>query len=258
MRYFIYLQYDGTHYHGWQNQPDAVSVQEVIEKKLSMLMRRELFIVGAGRTDAGVHARLMVAHFEYTNERNENEPIDCEQLTFKLNGVLPLDISIIKIVPVCPDAHARFSPTSRLYRYYVTTRKSPFDRDYAYRIFWKPDVELMNEAAGKLFDYVDFTSFSKLHTDVKTNNCRIMEAHWDQVGDQYVFTIKADRFLRNMVRAIVGTLLLVGRHRLTVEQFCRIIEGKDRCIAGDSAPARALFLEEIEYPDEIFVIDPKQ
>ncbi|MDO4497214.1 MAG: tRNA pseudouridine(38-40) synthase TruA [Bacteroidales bacterium] len=260
MRYFIYLQYDGTDYHGWQNQPDAVSVQEVIEKKLSMLMRRELFIVGAGRTDAGVHARLMVAHFELADDlavpanlANADGKLDCEQLTFKLNGVLPLDISIIKVVPVREDAHARFSPTSRLYRYYVTTRKSPFDRNYAYRIFWEPDVELMNEAAKKLFDYIDFTSFSKLHTDVKTNNCRIMEAHWDKHGDEIVFTIKADRFLRNMVRAIVGTLLLVGRHKLTVEQFCRIIEGKDRCIAGDSAPARALFLEEVEYPEELFL-----
>jgi len=240
-----------------------------------MLLRRELFIVGAGRTDAGVHARLMVAHFELEDpprpfligrEYNQTEPsnkkspfkgdlegLDCEDLCFKLNGVLPPDISIIKIVPVCADAHARFSPTSRLYRYYVTTSKSPFNRDYTYRIFWEPDVALMNEAAQKLFDYIDFTSFAKLHTDVKTNNCRIMEAHWEQQGDQYVFTIKADRFLRNMVRAIVGTLLLVGRHKLTVEQFCRIIEGKDRCIAGDSAPARALFLEEIEYPEELFL-----
>lgn len=233
-----------------------------------MLLRREIFIVGAGRTDAGVHARLMVAHLSLSpNPSSEGEGnnstdskfpdrVDLEwlqNLTFKLNGVLPPDISIIKIVPVHEEAHARFSPVSRTYRYYVTTSKSPFNRNYSYRIFWEPDVKLMNEAAQKLFDYIDFTSFSKLHTDVKTNNCRIMEAHWEQNGDEYVFTIKADRFLRNMVRAIVGTLLLVGRHKLTVEQFCRIIEGKDRCIAGDSAPARALFLEDIEYPESLFI-----
>lgn len=268
MRYFIYLQYDGTAYHGWQSQPNATSVQETIEQKLSLLLQRELFIVGAGRTDAGVHARLMVAHVEI----NEGDPspalpssgkgvdsylsenkIDCDFLTKRLNGILPKDISIIKIVPVTEDAHARFSPISRTYRYYVTRHKNPFD-PYAYRIFWDLDIDLMNEAAQKLFDYIDFTSFSRLHTDVKTNNCRIMEARWTETAPgEYVFVIKADRFLRNMVRAIVGTLLLVGRHRISINDFCRIIEGKDRCKAGDSAPANALFLEDIEYPKDIFI-----
>lgn len=247
MRYFIYLQYDGTAYHGWQSQPNATSVQETIEQKLSLLLQRELFIVGAGRTDAGVHARLMVAHVEIDNS------IDCDNLTKRLNGILPKDISIIKIVPVTEDAHARFSPISRTYRYYVTRHKNPFD-PYAYRIFWDLDIDLMNEAAQKLFDYIDFTSFSRLHTDVKTNNCRIMEARWTETAPgEYVFVIKADRFLRNMVRAIVGTLLLVGRHRISINDFCSIIEGKDRCKAGDSAPANALFLEDIEYPEDIFI-----
>lgn len=248
MRYFIYLQYDGTAYHGWQSQPNATSVQETIEKKLSLLLQRELFIVGAGRTDAGVHARLMVAHFEIIDN---GELIIDNSLVRRLNNILPKDISIINIVRVKDDAHARFSPISRTYRYYVTTRKDPFNA-YAYRIYWDLDMDLMNKAANKLFDYIDFTSFSRLHTDVKTNNCKIMEARWTEPSPgEYVFVIKADRFLRNMVRAIVGTLLLVGRHRLTIEDFCKIIEGKNRCKAGDSAPANALFLEDIEYPSDI-------
>lgn len=250
MRYFIFLQYDGTAYHGWQSQPNATSVQETIEQKLSLLLQRELFIVGAGRTDAGVHARLMVAHFEIDEKEKK---IDTQDLTRRLNGILPKDIAIIKIVPVTGDAHARFSPISRTYRYYITRHKDPFN-PYAYRVFWDLDIDLMNQAAKKLFDYIDFTSFSRLHTDVKTNNCRIMEAKWTTDGDGcFVFVIKADRFLRNMVRSIVGTMILVGRHRMTIEQFCQVIEGKNRCKAGESAPANALFLEEIEYPKDIFV-----
>lgn len=265
MRFFIYLQYDGTAYHGWQNQPNCISVQEKIEKTLSMLLRRELFIVGAGRTDAGVHARLMIAHFDYDGFGNpEQDPSAVTQqdleairkqldtLTFKMNGVLPPDISIIKIVPVKPEAHARFSATSRTYHYYVTTRKTPFDHLYTMRTFRDLDVNLMNQAASHLFDYSDFTSFAKLHSDVKTHICRIMEAHWDEVDGQLVFTIKADRFLRNMVRAIVGTLMWVGRGRLSIEEFCHIIERKDRCMAGDSVPASGLFLEDVGYPDELF------
>ena len=248
MRYFIYLQYDGTCYHGWQTQPNCVTVQETIEQKLSLLLRRELFIVGAGRTDTGVHARLMVAHFD-----NESE-VDCEQLAFKLNGLLPADIAILRIVPVRPDAHARFSALSRTYRYYVTPCKSPFNHLYTMRTYRNLDIERMNEAAGHLFDYIDFTSFAKLHTDVKTNNCRIMHARWEQTADGgLVFCIQADRFLRNMVRAIVGTLMDVGRGRLTVEQFCQTIEKKDRCSAGDSVPASGLFLEDVEYPAELFL-----
>lgn len=290
MRYFIYLQYDGTAYHGWQTQPNAVSVQETIEQKLSMLLNREVFIIGAGRTDAGVHARLMVAHFEIsdidgagpqepeTTGREENKAdsklkesknpaaaipkkesssnllTDTALLTRRLNQVLPNDIAIQNIIPVRADAHARFSPISRTYRYYIITDKSPFNRQYAYHVYWKLDIETMNKAARCLFNFTDFTSFSKLHTDVKTNNCRIMEAYWEETAPgRLVFTIRADRFLRNMVRAIVGTLILVGRGKLSVEQFCRTIEQKNRCSAGDSAPARALFLEDIEYPEEIFI-----
>lgn len=289
MRYFIYLQYDGTAYHGWQTQPNAVSVQETIEQKLSMLLNRAVFIIGAGRTDAGVHARLMVAHFELSDtqkntlqkkdaaeshqntgtdhpiaDKNQDSGIqqdknknslqtDLSRLTKRLNQVLPNDIAILKIVPVKNEAHARFSPISRTYRYYITTDKSPFNRRYAYHVHWQLDIEKMNEAARHLFDFTDFTSFSKLHTDVKTNNCRITTAHWKETAPGHlVFTIKADRFLRNMVRAIVGTLILVGRGRLSIEQFCHTIEQKNRCSAGDSAPAQALFLEDIEYPEDIF------
>lgn len=258
MRFFIYLQYDGTNYHGWQNQPNCISVQETIEKTLSILLRRPMMIVGAGRTDAGVHARLMIAHFDYDgfdHPEDDLEPVrkQLEVLTFKMNGLLPTDISIIKIVPVTPEAHARFSATSRTYHYYVTTRKTPFDHLYTMRTFRDLDVKLMNEAASHLFDYSDFTSFAKLHSDVKTHICKIMEAHWDKVDGQLVFTIKADRFLRNMVRAIVGTLMWVGRGRLSIQEFCQIIERKDRCMAGDSVPASGLFLEDVGYPEELFL-----
>ena len=263
MRYFIYLQYDGTAYHGWQTQPDCCSVQETIEQKLSLLLRQPLFIVGAGRTDAGVHARLMVAHFEYDGfpsiETDRPALIEAlDTLAFKLNGLLPPDISILRIVPVTADAHARFSATSRTYRYYVTTRKTPYDHLYTMRTYRQLDVEKMNEAAAHLFDYIDFTSFAKLHTDVKTNNCRIMQAHWQLTRDEWgaehlTFTIQADRFLRNMVRAVVGTLMLVGRGKLSVTEFCQIIERKDRCSAGDSVPASGLFLEDVEYPPSLFL-----
>ena len=254
MRYFIHLQYDGTAYHGWQTQPDCVSVQQTIEQKLSLLLRRELFIVGAGRTDAGVHARFMAAHFDYEPREGET-PLDLDQLAFKLNGLLPPDIAILRILPVRSDAHARFTATSRTYRYYVRTQKSPFDHLYSMRTYRDLDVERMNEAAAHLFDYIDFTSFAKLHTDVKTNNCRIMHAHWDVTPDGLVFTIQADRFLRNMVRAIVGTLILVGRGKLSVAEFCHTIELRNRCSAGDSVPASGLFLEDVGYPADIYDVE---
>lgn len=245
MRYFIYLSYDGTRYHGWQIQPNGSSVQEVLGKALSTLLHEPIEVTGAGRTDAGVNASLMVAHFD--TERTADE-----QLAYRLNKFLPQDIAIHKIVPVKPEAHARFSATSRTYYYYITTAKTPFE-PYAYRFPQPLDFDKMNEAAKTLFEYIDFTSFSKLHTDVKTNNCRIMAAHWEQVSPiKWKFTITADRFLRNMVRAIVGTLLDVGRGVLTLEQFREIIEKKDRCSAGMSVPGNALFLADITYPEDLF------
>lgn len=245
MRYFIYLSYDGARYHGWQVQPNGISVQEVLNKALSTLLREPIEVTGAGRTDAGVNASLMVAHFDASKEVDDN-------LAYKMNKFLPYDIAIHKIVPVKADAHARFSATSRTYHYYIITEKSPFE-PYAYRFPQPLNFDLMNKAAATLFDYIDFTSFSKLHTDVKTNNCRIMYAQWEQVSPiKWQFTITADRFLRNMVRAIVGTLLDVGRGVLTIEQFREIIEKKDRCSAGTSVPGNALFLADVTYPEEIF------
>ena len=260
MRYFIYLSYDGARYHGWQIQPNGISVQEVLNKALSTLLHEPIEVTGAGRTDAGVNASLMVAHFDTNCQLST---VNC-QLSNRLNRFLPSDIAIHKIVPVTEDAHARFSATSRTYHYYIITEKSPFE-PYAYRFPQPLDFDKMNEAAQTLFDYIDFTSFSKLHTDVKTNNCRIMKAEWAPVNPQlstfnsqlstpkWEFTITADRFLRNMVRAIVGTLLDVGRGVLTIDQFREIIEKKDRCSAGTSVPGNALFLADITYPESIFL-----
>lgn len=248
MRYFIYLSYDGARYHGWQIQPNDISVQEVLNKALSTLLREPIEVTGAGRTDAGVNASLMVAHFDC------QQATDNGQLTYRLNKLLPPDIVIHKIQQVKDDAHARFSATSRTYHYYIITEKSPFE-PYAYRFPQPLDFDKMNEAAKTLFDYIDFTSFSKLHTDVKTNNCHIITARWEQLSPiKWQFTITADRFLRNMVRAIVGTLLDVGRGVLTIEQFREIIEKKDRCSAGTSVPGNALFLADVTYPEEIFDI----
>lgn len=246
-RYFIYLTYDGTRYHGWQIQPNGCSVQQTLMEALATFLRRPVEVVGAGRTDAGVHARLMVAHFD------SSESLDAAAVTDKLNRLLPPDIAVYRVCEVRDGAHARFSATSRTYKYYVTTRKAPFTRQYAWRLFHPLDFARMNEAAATLFDYVDFTSFSKVHTDVKTNNCRIMEARWEQTADdEWVFTIRADRFLRNMVRAVVGTLVEVGRGKLSVEGFRRVIEQKDRCCAGSSVPGHALFLVDITYPADLF------
>lgn len=248
-RYFVYLAYNGKNYCGWQIQPNGISIQQQLEEAFSMLLRKKTPVVGAGRTDAGVHAALMVAHFDY-----EGDAIETNILCDKLNRILPQDIAVSKVTEVSPTAHARFDATSRTYKYYISTQKDPFKTDFVYRMTFPLNFEAMNEAAGTLFDYIDFTSFSKLHTDVKTNNCRMMHASWTREGNTWVFTIQADRFLRNMVRAIVGTLLEVGRGKLSVEGFKKIIEMKDRGKAGTSVPGHALFLVDITYPDETFHI----
>lgn len=242
MRYFITFSYDGTAYHGWQIQPHSISVQEELQKALSTLLRQTIEVVGAGRTDTGVHARKMIAHFDFETA------VDCPQLVYKLNKILPKDIAVQKVELVADDMHARFSATSRTYHYFVHLAKDPFQRAYSWQVYGEPDFELMNEAAKVLMEYRDFTSFSKVNTDTKTNDCTITEAHWDRVGDgQWRFTITANRFLRNMVRAIVGTLVEVGRGRMTIAQLRQVIEAKDRCRAGDSVPGNALFLVEVEY-----------
>ena len=249
MRYFIYLEFDGSAYSGWQIQPHSPSVQQTLEKALALFLRQSVSVTGAGRTDAGVHAAQMVAHFDL------DEPQDCDWMRGKLNGILPQDIAVHRIVSVKADAHARFDATARTYKYYVTLNKSAFNRNYSWFLPNEPDFEMMNRAAEILMKTVDFTSFSKLHTDTRTNDCHVTEAGWEMLPDgRWVFTITADRFLRNMVRAIVGTLMEVGRGRLTIDGFQRIIDSKDRCSAGDSAPAQGLFLYKIVYPDNLFVL----
>lgn len=247
-RYFIYFSYDGAAYHGWQVQPNAITVQQVLEEALAKLVRQPVPLVGAGRTDAGVNAACMVAHGDFPCE------VDCAQLVYKLNKILPPDIAVSDVRRVKDDAHARFDALSRRYNYRVVTAKSPFVRRYACRVLPGVDFEAMNRAAEILYEYTDFTSFSKLHTDVKTNNCKVTFARWRQVSDnEWVFEIEADRFLRNMVRAIVGTLLLVGRGKLTLDGFRAVIENKARGEAGDSAMGEALFLVDVKYPDDIFL-----
>ncbi len=247
-RYFITFSYDGAAYHGWQVQPNARTVQQELEAAIATLLRENVPVVGAGRTDTGVNAAKMVAHFDYQKE------IDATQMVYKLNRILPNDIVVASVDRVRDDAHARFDALSRRYCYYVATVKNPFSRRYAYLVPFVLDYDAMNRAADILFEYTDFTSFSKLHTDVKTNNCKITYAQWSKVDDvHWVFEIEANRFLRNMVRAIVGTLLLVGRGKLSLEEFRAVIERKERCAAGDSAVAQALFLADVKYPNDIYL-----
>lgn len=250
MRYFIYLSYDGTAYHGWQVQPNAISVQQKLNECLSTLLRGKCSeVTGAGRTDAGVHAHMMAAHFDTENE------IDETWLTDKLNRILPQDIAVSRVIRVKDDAHARFDAKARTYHYWIYTQKNPFKRQYATRITFPLDFTRMNEAAKYLCQVSDFTSFSKLHTDTKTNICHVTHAEWTEVGkDLWQFEITADRFLRNMVRAVVGTLIEVGRGRLTIEAFKQVIARKDRCAAGDSMPGNALSLVDIRYDDDIYII----
>jgi tRNA pseudouridine38-40 synthase len=249
-RYFIRLSYKGTHYNGWQIQPGVNTVQEMLNKKLSLLLKEEIYTVGAGRTDTGVHATCFYAHFD-----SENQFIDDhkETIIYHLNCILPRDISIYDFFKVNMGAHARFSALSRTYQYRIARIKNPFTIESAWYYHKPLDLKMMNIAAQVLFEYNDFTSFSKLHTDVKTNNCIIKEACWINQNEEFIFIIKADRFLRNMVRAIVGTLLMVGSGKMSVEKFRKVIEKRDRAAAGISVDARGLYLIDIEYPMEIYL-----
>lgn len=242
MRYFLKLSYNGAPFHGWQVQPNAVSVQSTIEEALSTVLRENISIVGAGRTDTGVNARQMYAHFDY-----DKEIPDFGKLINSLNRLVGKDIAIYDIIKVADDAHARFDATARTYKYFVTHQKSPFLYPLSWHCPQRLDYEKMNEACEVLKRHIDFTSFSKLHTDVKTNNCRIDYAHWQKEGEMMVFTITADRFLRNMVRAVVGTLVEVGRGKISIDEFEQIILRKDRCSAGTSMPPQALFLWKVDY-----------
>ena len=241
MRYFIKLAYNGTNYHGWQVQPNASSVQETLNNALSVILNSEINVMGAGRTDTGVHAREMYAHFDY------DPTLDIESTLHKLNSYLPKDIVIYDIIPVHQEAHARFDAKKRTYQYYITSVKDVFSQEESWYYHQNLDVELMNQAAKILLNHTDFQCFSKVNTDVNTFNCTIFEAYWKQENNQLIFTISADRFLRNMVRAIVGTLVNVGLHKITLSDFNSIIENKNRNEAGFSVPAQGLFLTKIEY-----------
>jgi len=243
MRYFIELSYNGNPFFGWQRQPKQITVQEVLEDAFSLFLKNNIELTGCGRTDTGVNARQYFAHFDYDKLLSDNH---LEKLQQRLNAFLPKEIVIHRIFKVEDGFHARFSALERTYKYYVATSKNPFHL-YAHRVYGKLNVDAMNIAAALLLENKDFTSFSKLHTDVNNNLCEVKVAFWKQQDDFLVFTITANRFLRNMVRAIVGTLLLVGKGKISVDGFQNIIMQKDRCKAGMSAPANALFLEKVSY-----------
>ena len=241
LRYFIELSYFGKNYHGWQIQPDVVSVQEKLNQALSTIYQKEIQVVGAGRTDTGVHAKQMFAHFDIEEELKKD-------IVFKLNSIVPNDITIDKVFLVENEKHARFDAISRSYEYKIWLGRNPFLLDFSWQIHSQiPNLDLMNEAANLLLDYEDFESFSKVKTEVYTFNCNVTESIWRQNGKELTFYISANRFLRNMVRAIVGTLLDVGLGKISIDDFKRIIESKNRSNAGLSVPAKGLFLTEIKY-----------
>ncbi len=248
-RYFIFISYKGTSYHGWQIQPNSVTVQKILDDALSVILNEKISTIGAGRTDAGVHAAVFCAHFDSISA----DLISIKNLIFRLNQFLPADISVNSIRKVVPDANARYSAVSRTYKYYISRKKDPFFDGSSWYLYGDIDIAAMNESCRLLYNYSDFTSFSRLHSGTKSNICKIFSAFWDEPDDRLVFTIKADRFLRNMVRAIVGTMIEIGFGKMDPEGFEEIIQAKDRCRAGKSAPAKGLFLEDIEYPEEIFI-----
>ena len=253
MRYFIKLSYLGTSFHGWQIQPNAHTVQEELEQSLSKILSEEIKVIGAGRTDTGVHASFYIAHFN----TNSDDKLASKNFIYHLNSLISKDISIESIREVKDDASARFSAIEREYKYYISLKKNPFNQNCCYQIRHELDVEAMRDAASKLPEYKDFTSFARLHADTLNNLCNLTTAYFEQDGDMLIFTIRANRFLRNMVRAIVGTLLDVGRGKITTEQFCKIIEMEDRGKAGSSASPAGLFLTNITYPDDIYKVDSK-
>jgi tRNA pseudouridine38-40 synthase len=241
LRYFIRFAYNGTHYHGWQYQPNASSVQETLNKALSVLLNTPINLMGAGRTDTGVHAKEMYAHFDY------DSPIVIPNLVHKLNSYLPKDIAIYDVILVQDEAHCRFDATKRTYEYHINTVKDPFLEEQSWYFHQYLDVALMNEAAKILLNHTDFQCFSKVNTDVNTFDCSIFEAYWKTEDNKLIFTISANRFLRNMVRAIVGTLINIGLHKITLDDFENIIASKNRDKAGFSVPAHGLYLTKVVY-----------
>ena len=247
MRFFLTLSYKGTAYNGWQIQLNAPSVQQVLQQALSRLLHAEIGVLGAGRTDTGVHASYYVAHFETDSDK----PLDAVNFCYHLNAMLPKDIAVSRVKRVKDDAHARFSALRRQYKYYITAKKDAFRYDTAMHYTIPLDIDAMNEAAKVLLEMEDFTSFCKLHGDNKTNICHVTESHWAMEGDMLVYTVSADRFLRNMVRALVGTMLEVGRGKMDAAGFRQVIDARDRGAAGTSAPPQGLFLTAIDYPEDI-------
>lgn len=247
LRFFLELSYNGTAYHGWQRQPNALSVQQVLEGALTTLLGAETTIVGAGRTDTGVHAKQFFAHFDAAISDKE-----ADELAFRLNRFLPKDISICAIHAVNHEAHARFDATSRSYEYHINQKKDPFGSEFAYHFNLPVDLDTMNTAAAILLDHTNFKCFSRSKTDVKTYDCEVTEAFWEQQDHQLIFHISANRFLRNMVRAVVGTLLDVGTGKCSLSGFQSILDSQDRSQAGSSAPAHGLFLTRVQYPNTIF------
>jgi tRNA pseudouridine38-40 synthase len=248
-RYFIRLSFKGTHYHGWQIQANATTVQGILNRDLSIILGEKIEVTGAGRTDTGVHAKVFYAHFD-SEKNNLHQDLN---LVFRINGKLPKDISVHEIFKVKDDAHARYDAISRTYEYHITRVKNPFLTDLAYYIYGELDFEAMKSAATFLLNVSDFTSFSKVDTDVKTNICKVSRADWEIDKEKIVFTITADRFLRDMVRAIVGTMVDIGFGRIKPEDLTVIVDKKDRSAAGASVPAKGLFLVDVQYPAEIFV-----
>ncbi|MBI2279626.1 MAG: tRNA pseudouridine(38-40) synthase TruA [Bacteroidetes bacterium] len=241
-RFFLEIQYNGTNYHGWQIQENAHSVQAEINKALSIFLQEEILVLGCGRTDTGVHAKHYVAHFDTEILFEEN------QLVYKLNSLLPKDISCSSVFQVPDKKHARYSATSRTYEYWIIQHKNPFFTDSAYYLPSKLSIDLMNKAADLLIQQTDFSSFSKSRTGTTTNICEISFAKWEMKNDVLIFTITANRFLRNMVRAIVGTLIEIGQEKIPVNSIHKIIASKNRSSAGASVPAHGLYLTEVNYP----------
>jgi tRNA pseudouridine38-40 synthase len=248
-RYFIFISYKGTYYHGWQVQPNSVTVQQILDEALSTVLNEKISTIGAGRTDTGVHAKIFCAHFDSIS----SDLSSLKNLIHRLNSYLPEDISVKVVKRVVPEANARYSAISRTYKYYISRIKDPFNDNSSWYLYGDINLTAMNRACEILYIHSDFTSFSRLHSGAKTNICKIYKAYWEEVDNQLIFTIRADRFLRNMVRAVVGTMVDIGFGKTEADKLNEIILAKDRRKAGKSAPAKGLFFTDIEYPDEIFI-----
>jgi tRNA pseudouridine38-40 synthase len=244
-RYFIRFAYNGTAYHGWQIQDNSLTVQEVITDAVKMMWDKDFKMIGCGRTDTGVHAKEFYAHFDLQDEKNQQK---LDELVNRLNRYLPDDIAIFSIFPVKADLHSRYDALSRTYEYHIHTQKDPFLNEHSWFVPQKLDIDLMNKGGEVIKEYIDFTSFSKANIKRKTNLCKVTEAHWELSGHRLIFTITANRFLHDMVRAIVGTMMDLGQHKISIEDLRLIINSQDRCKAGESVPSKGLYLTRVEYP----------